>query len=588
MNDLPLRSGKRDDAGHGGRETLLTRLLRAATVAATKGLVFVDRHERETPISWADVYARGAAVAGGLRARGVRPRDTVAVVAPTGRAFFDAFFGVVLSGAVPVPLYPPMRVGRLDEYHARTAAMLTAARVRLVLAEQRTRRVLEDAVARVRPELGCVDVGEVAGPAVVHVADPGDLAMVQFSSGTVVDPKPVALTHANLLANVGAMRDRFVEAGADVSAHGVSWLPLYHDMGLIGCVFLALYHPGSLTLIPPELFVARPALWLRALSRTRASISAAPNFAYALCTERIRDEEMEGVDLGGWRVALNGAEPVSAVTLRRFAKRFAQWGLCPEALTPVYGLSEATLAVTFSDARTAFRAGRFDRDALAEKRVVPADDGVELVSVGRPLPGVEVAVPANAVGPVRVRGASVMAGYLHQPERTAATIVDGWLDTGDLGFLHDGELYISGRIRDVIILRGKNYAPYEIEQAVETISDASPGCAAAVSHRPEDGDEERLVVFVESRGAGLGLATRCREAILRAASVDPALVVVLAGGTLPRTSSGKIRRGETMRRWLDGTLIPWESLLPEALAGEWAPGALVHGQRAWASRAPSP
>jgi acyl-CoA synthetase (AMP-forming)/AMP-acid ligase II len=255
---------------------------------------------------------------------------------------------------------------------------------------------------------------------------------------------------------------------------------------------------------------------------------------------------------------------------------------------PVYGLSEATLAVTFSDGRTAFRSGRFDRDALAEKRVVPADDGVELVSVGRPLPGVEVAVPANAVGPVRVRGASVMAGYLHQPERTAAAIVDGWLDTGDLGFLHEGELYISGRVRDVIILRGRNYAPHEIEQALEAISDVSPGCAAAVSHRPEDGDEERLVVFVESRAADPGLATRCREAILRAAGVDPALVVLLAGGTLPRTSSGKIRRAETLRRWLDGTLIPPESLTPEALAGEWARGALVHGHHALASRAPDP
>src|SRR5262249_43054719 len=270
-------------------------------------------------------------------------------------------------------------------------------------------------LARARLELGCFAVGEVTGPAVIHATNPRDLAMVQFSSGTVVDPKPVALTHANLVANVSAMHERFVEAGADVSAHAVSWLPLYHDMGLIGSVFSALYHPGSLTLIPPELFVARPALWLRALSRKRVSFSAAPNFAYALCTDRIRDEEMAGVDLGGWRVAMNGSEPVSAVTLRRFAARFARWGLRPESLPPVYGLSEATLAVTFSDSRTRFRSIRFDRGALAERRVVPADDGVELVSVGRPLRGVEVDAPAATVGPVRVRGASVMAGYLHQP-----------------------------------------------------------------------------------------------------------------------------------------------------------------------------
>jgi acyl-CoA synthetase (AMP-forming)/AMP-acid ligase II len=548
--------------------------------------VFVDRHEHETFISWRDVYARAAAVAGGLRARGVSPGDTIAVVAPTGPAFFDAFFGASLAGAVPVPLYPPTRLGRLDEYHARTAAMLTVARVRLVVAEPRTSRALEDTVRRAQPELGCLDVDEITGPPVVHGARPSDIAMVQFSSGTVVDPKPVALTHANLLANVSAMRTRFIEAGADVSAHGVSWLPLYHDMGLIGCVFIALYHPGSLTLIPPELFVARPALWLRALSRTHANISAAPNFAYALCTDRVRDEEMEGVDLGDWRVALNGAEPVSAVTLRAFAARFARWGLRPEALMPVYGLSEATLAVTFSDGRTAFRTARFDRDALADKRVVPTGDGMEIVSVGRPVPGVEVAVPVDAVGPVRVRGASVMAGYLHQPERTAAAIVDGWLDTGDLGFLHDGELYISGRTRDVIILRGRNYAPHEIEQALDAVSGVSPACAAAVSHRPEDGDEERLVVFVESREPGPGLAARCREAILRAATIDPALVVVLGGGTLPRTSSGKIRRGEALRRWLDGSLVPPESLAPDRLAGEWAVGMVERGRHEVTSRAP--
>jgi acyl-CoA synthetase (AMP-forming)/AMP-acid ligase II len=572
-----------------GRETLQTRLERTAATAPDKGLVFVDRHEHETFISWADVFARGAAVAGGLRALGVGPGDTVAVVAPTGPAFFDAFFGASLAGAVPVPLYPPTRLGRLDEYQARTAAMLTAARVRLVVAEQRTRRALDDTVRRAQPELGCIDIGEITGPAVVHAARPGDIAMVQFSSGTVVDPKPVALTHANLFANVSAMRTRFIEAGADVSAHGVSWLPLYHDMGLIGSVFIALYHPGSLTLIPPELFVARPALWLRALSRTHANISAAPNFAYALCTDRVPDEEMEGVDLGDWRVALNGAEPVSAVTLRAFAARFARWGLRPEALMPVYGLSEATLAVTFSDGRTAFRTARVDRDALADKRVVPTEDGMEIVSVGRPLPGVEIAAAVDAVGPVRVRGASVMAGYLHQPERTAAAIVDGWLDTGDLGFLHDGELYISGRTRDVIILRGRNYAPHEIEQALDAVPDASPACAAAVGHRPEDGDEERLVVFVESREPGPGLAARCREAILRAATIDPALVVVLAGGTLPRTSSGKIRRGDALRRWLDGSLIPPESLAPELLAGEWATSVLERGrQHELASRAPSP
>jgi acyl-CoA synthetase (AMP-forming)/AMP-acid ligase II len=571
-------------------QTLLTCLERAAALGPAHGLVFVDREERETLTRWPEIHARAAEVAGGLRARGVCPGDTVAIVLPTAPAFFDAFFGAALAGAVPVPLYPPMRLGRLGEYHARTAAMITAARARLVLADARNRGILGEAVARARPDLGCLDVADVAGGPFVHAARPEDLAMVQFSSGTTVNPKPVALTHANVLANVRAIRDILFEAGNGLVEHGVSWLPLYHDMGLIGCAFLALYHPGSLTLIPPELFITRPALWLRAISRTGASVSPAPNFAYALCTERIRDEEMEGVDLSGWRFALNGAEPVSATTLRKFAAKFARWGLRPEALTPVYGLAEATLAVSFSDLRTPFRTARFDRDALADGRVVPAEDGVELVSVGRPLPGLELQVPRETVGPIRVKGPSIMAGYLHQPDHTRATIVDGWLDTGDLGFSHDGELYVYRRAKDVVIIRGRNYTPDEIEQALDTMPGALPGCAAAMSHRgedgAEDGEQERLIVFVEARRGEADLAERCREAVLGATGLDPALVVVLPFGALPRTSSGKIRRGETLKRWLDRTLTSTDKITPGMLAGDLAERMLAYWHGAPGSPGP--
>jgi acyl-CoA synthetase (AMP-forming)/AMP-acid ligase II len=555
-------------------QTLVAELERAAALAPAKGLVFLDREERERPARWLEVHARAAAVAGGLRARGVRAGDTVAIVLPTAPAFFEAFFGVLLAGAVPVPLYPPARLGRLAEYHARTAAMITAAGARLVLTDARIAPGLGETAERARPRPEAVDVSQVAGPAYVHAARPGDLALVQFSSGTTMDPKPVALSHANVLANVRAIHDVVRETGADIVEHGVSWLPLYHDMGLIGCAFLALHHPGSLTLIPPDLFVARPALWLRALSRTRAPVSAAPNFAYALCTERVRDDDMAGVDLGGWRLALNGAEPVSAATLRRFVARFARWGLRPEALTPVYGLAEATLAVTFSDWRRPFQTARVDRAALADGRVVPAEDGVELVSVGRPLAGIDVSASTGTVGPIRVRGPSVMTGYLHQPARTAATVVDGWLDTGDLGFLHDGELYVCGRAKDVVILRGRNHAPHEIEHAVGAVPGVWTGGVAAVSHRPEDGEDERLLVFAEARRPEPDLARRCREAVLGATGLDAGLVVLLAPGTLPRTSSGKIRRGETLARWLAGTLVDAEAIEPWMLAGALADGTL--------------
>jgi fatty-acyl-CoA synthase len=563
----------------GAPGTLVEALIRAAALGPHKGLDFLDSAERETRYSWVDIEARAAAVAGGLRAHGIRPGNTVAIAIPTAPVFFDAFFGVLLSGGVPVPLYPPVRLGRLNEYHDQTAAMIAAVRARLVLTDGRAWRILGEAVSRARPELGCVQIGDVGGPRLVYVPRPDQLALVQFSSGTTVDPKPVALTHAQVLANVRGIVTILLEAGADTVEHGVSWLPLYHDMGLIGCIFPALLHPGSLTLIPPELFVARPAVWFRALSRSRAMVSAAPNFAYALCVDRIRDAEMTGVDLSGWRFALTGAEPVSSATLRRFVDRFARWGLRPEALTPVYGLAEAALAVSFSEWRSPFRAVRLDRSALADARVVFAADGIDLVSVGRALPGIEIDAPASEVGPIRVRGPSVMAGYLYQPERTAATIVDGWLDTGDLGFLHDGELYVCGRAKDVVIIRGRNYAPHEVEQSVYEVSGVRPGCAAAVSHRPEDQEEEKLLLFVETRFEHPTLAARCREAVVCATGLDPGLVVLLAPGILPRTSSGKIRRAETLRRWLAGTLTAPDTVAPWMLAGQLAEGTLSHWSR---------
>ena len=547
--------------------------------ASGHGLVFLDKNEVESRYSWAEVRERAQRVAGGLAALGVREGDTVALVFPTGVEFFDAFFGVMYAGATPVPLYPPVRLGRLDEYHARTAAMVVASRASLVLAHERVWRLLGEVNLRAKPPLG-VHLLPSGAPMRLPAAH---LAMVQFSSGTTVDPKPVALSHQNVLANVSAIR-HFIRA-ITPSRHGVSWLPLYHDMGLIGCVFPALTEPGSLTLIPPELFIGRPALWLRAMSRYGACVSPAPNFAYGLAVDRIKDDEMEGVDLSAWALALNGAEPVSPGTLRRFIERFARWGLRPEAVTAVYGLAECSLGVTFADARTPFRTASFDREALAEGRAMVGASGpssVELVAVGRPLSGIELEVATDVVSPIRVRGPSVMTGYLHQPERTAATIdANGWLDTGDLGFLHDGELYVTGRTKDVLILNGRNHAPHDVEQALDAVVGVRTGCAAAVSRRAADADSDELVVFVEVYPDCLpDIAVRCRDAILVATRLLAADIVVLAPGTLPRTSSGKIRRAATLSAWVAGTLSAPRPVGAAMMLGELTRGTLAH----WRSR----
>ncbi|HSC20974.1 MAG TPA: AMP-binding protein, partial [Solirubrobacterales bacterium] len=490
--------------------------------------------------------------------------------------------------------------------HARTARMLVRVRARLVLADRRVQRILGVPVARARPPLGCRALGELpkAGPGYrmpgVAVRS-SDLALVQFSSGTTVEPKPVALSHRAILAQTEILQSLWPDT-ATVHHSAVSWLPLYHDMGLIGCVFPALARDATLTLIPPELFVARPALWLRAISRYRATVSPAPNFAYALCASRVPESELQGLDLSSWVTALDGAESVAPGVVRAFEARLAPYGLKPGVVTPVYGLSEAALAVTFPPLGRPLLARRFDREALArEGRAREAPQHAvarEIVSVGRPLPGFRLEVrsedgrplPAGRVGRIWVAGPSLMESYLDDPTATAEALQGGFLDTGDLGFLWEGELYLTGRAKDVVILRGRNHSPEEIERAVDGLPGARPGCAVAVSFLPEGGEGEVLALFVEARRGAtreerLALPEASRKAVLAASGLDMDLAVVLPPGTLPRTSSGKLRRAETLRLYLAGELKPPERVTPLRLAGAVARSRLAYARLSLAGRA---
>ncbi len=586
--------------------TLAHGLSRAARLVSSGevercGLRFLDRHERETFLDWAEIEARARRIAAQLRTLGVEKGERIVLIYPTGPEFFDAFFGAVLAGAVPVPLYPPVRLGRLDEYHQRTATMIELSGARLVLAHRRVRRILGQTITLARPAFGCRELadlppGELSLAGDGEVVSEDDLALVQFSSGTTVDPKPVALSHRAVMAQVHTLNGMWPRESA-LRHSGVSWLPLYHDMGLIGCIFPAMALPTDLTLLGPELFVAKPALWLRAISHYRATVSPAPNFAYGLCVAKIRDEEMEGVDLSCWRVALNGAEAVAPSVLRSFRDRFAQWGLRGEALTPVYGLSEASLAVTFSALAHPFTCRRFARLPLAEQGIAHHhEEGQELVSVGRPLPGFAVEIrdddgkplPARHTGRVWVRGPSLMDGYLDQPRATARALVDGWLDTGDLGFWFDEELYLTGRAKELIILRGRNYPPEMVERPLLGLAGLRTGCAVALSWLPEGADGEVLWIFVEtarnaSRTVIDELAQACRRAILQATGLVVDAVHLLAPGTLPRTSSGKMRRGETLRQFLADELQPPGSASPLHMVGALARSSLAFTKLRWSS-----
>jgi acyl-CoA synthetase (AMP-forming)/AMP-acid ligase II len=560
--------------------------LAATARSESEGLVFVDSAEREVSLPWADVYRRARHTAAGLARLGVREGDRVALLLPTSPGFMDAFFGALLAGAVPVPLYPPVRLGRMEEYHRATARMLQVTGASVVLTDSRVRLLLGPSVEKARPRLGCLTVDEVARVEEAHevAVRPEALGLIQFSSGSTVDPKPVALTHGALMAQVAALEVAMpLPPGAP--RVGVSWLPLYHDMGLIGCLLSALHYPGKLVLIPPEVFLARPALWLRALSRHRGYISPAPNFAYGLCLKRVKDSELEGADLSSWRHALNGAEPVSADTLRRFAQRFERWGFSARALRPVYGLSEASLAVTFPPEGRGPRALGVDPAVLAREARV--EEGPrELVSVGAPVAGFEVEVrdalgtvlPERRVGRVYARGPSLMSGYFGDAEATARALsADGWLDTGDLGFLADGELYLTGRAKDVVIIRGANHAPQAFEEPLQAVEGVRTGCAVALGFTPEDGADEALLILAERAGpdAGAEVEERIRAAVVEATGVRPHTVRLLEPGTLPRTSSGKLRRAEALRRYLAGELTAPKKVGVVGMAVEMAKSALA-------------
>jgi acyl-CoA synthetase (AMP-forming)/AMP-acid ligase II len=564
--------------------------LLARAEAHPSGVTFVDLREREIQLTWAEVASRARRAAASLQARGIAPGDRVALVLRTGPFFLDAFFGALLAGAVPVPLYPPVRLGRIPEYLAATARAVEASGAKLILAEATVRRLLGEVVERARPELGCQTVDGLAeGQAELAVAvAPTDLALVQFSSGSTVDPKPVALTHANLVSQTASLMAVLRPTPED---RLVSWLPLYHDMGLIGCLLGAASYPGPIVLLAPEHFLARPALWLRALARHRGTISAAPSFAYAYAADRVRDADLEplgdGRGLAPWRIALNGAEPISAEAQRRFTARFARFGFDGRALTPVYGLSEAALAVTFSPTTAPWRSRKVDPRALASHGVVE-DGRREVVSVGAPVPGVEIEVRGELgqtlgerrLGHIFVRGASVMQGYLGQPEATGRTLRGGWLDTGDLGFVDRGELYVHGRAKDVVIIRGANHAPSELEAALDAVHGVRPGCAVALGFEPA-GEGEELLILAERAGTPLDdgvVEVAARQAVLERAGVRPHTVVMLAPGTLPRTSSGKMRRREALRRFLAGELEPPRDVTVLTLANAVARSTLAYAR----------
>jgi fatty-acyl-CoA synthase len=539
------------------------------------GARFVSASEQDEFYTYREVLRRARASAAFLQSRGLQPGDHVAVILPTGIEFFDAFLGTQLAGAVPTALYPPFRLGKLDEYFTRLRRMLTRVGARFLITEKRIKRLIGEGVVDVPSLQTVIEAGdlcsETAQAAPVSV-NPDSPAFFQFSSGSTSDPKAVVVSHRNLVCNLAMMKQALVYRDeSEIENGAVCWLPLYHDMGLVGCLYLGLYYPATITYLGPDAFLGRPALWLRTISRFQAAISPAPNFAYAYCTNKIRDDELDGVDLSRWRAALNGAEPIDPAGVRAFTERFARWGFPPEAITPVYGLAEAGLGVSFTGLDGPPLVAEFDRDLLATEARAVRGQGRQLVSVGRPLPGIAVEVrnpgenvlPEGAVGRILIKGPSVTSGYFDDPDATAGAIRDGWLDTGDLGFFFEGQLYIAGRVKDLIIIRGRNFAPQEVEDLLLGVPGLRAGCAVALGGFVE-GQGEQLIILAEwdarNRRNAEEVVSEMLSRVRAGLALSPHHVELLPPGTLPRTSSGKLRRSEALRQFVAGELVPPEKV----------------------------
>jgi len=541
----------------------------AAASQTDQGFVFIaDGGEMRR--SFAELRQEALGVAHALAARGLRPGDLVALVISDAEPFLTALFGVSLAGLIPASLYPPTTMSDLPRYAAQTAGILRSARARALVTTAALLPSLEGLRSEC-PDLELIVARETLDAPPVEatarvVLD--DLAFVQFTSGSTSVPKGVALTHRSLASNIEAING---PGGIDVRPDdsGMSWLPLYHDMGLVGMTLGALYSGRSTVLLPPQAFVKRPVTWLRAISQYGSTVSFAPNFAYDLCVRRVKDRDLDGLDLSRWRIAGCGAEPIHAPTLEAFAEKFAAVGFKATSFLPSYGLAEHVLAATFPPRGRAPRIESLDAADLTQRRVarrVPdsvTTPRVTIVSCGMALPGHRIRIvsddgrelPEREVGEIALAGPSVMLGYYKEPALTAQTLSGEWLRTGDLGYLANGELFVCGRAKDVIIVNGRKYHPQDLEWGVDDVAGVRRGRVVAFG-LPQAGGPDRVAIVAEPSGTVsaevLVESIRRRIGDLCGLYVDE--VVLVPSGAIGRTTSGKVQRAATKARYERGDL----------------------------------
>ncbi|MDP9866786.1 MULTISPECIES: fatty acyl-AMP ligase [Streptosporangium] len=537
----------------------------------------------ETRLTFAEIDERAGATGAWLAGRRMTDQ-TALLLYPAGLEFLTAFLGCLYSRVIAVPSPLPQTDPRALE---RAEGIIKDADVRMVLTDSANQAMLTRWLRDVGLDgtVECVATDALSPPGAgawtMPETGPDTLAYMQYTSGSTSEPRGVMLTHANLLHNE---EEIWRAIGSPEEGVGVGWLPHYHDMGLIGMLLQPLYAGGDLYFASPIAFVMRPALWMEMISRYRAGYTVAPNFAYEWCAARVTDGQLAGLDLSSLRFALNGAEPVRTGTLRAMADRFGAAGFSEKAWAPAYGMAEATLVVTATPLGHGPLIRRFDPGALERHRAVPARDGVELVGCGRPIsmtvrivdPGTRAVLPEGRVAEIWVRGGSVARGYWQRAEAShdafGGHTADGdgpFLRTGDLGFLLDGELYVTGRIKDVVIVNGRNLYPQDLEEAARR---AHPSLGAAAAFGIEAAGEHVVLVQEVRRqrldGAGAEeVARRVQGELARAFGLPSMSVVLVERGGVGKTTSGKIQRSRTRDLLLTGTLPVVHAELTPAVAG---------------------
>ncbi len=554
--------------------TVVEALRRIRTVE-NHGCTFLDNANKPTFFSHAALYRAAEVRAQALLGLGLTRGDRVAMVLSQPQDFVITFLGALLAGVVPVPMFPPLSFGKLDAYAESAVSILEVAGARIIVTDKALSSVLWQVVPKVSTLKDLVvveslDAGKKATGELPEITA-ADLAFLQFTSGSTSAPKGVMVTHKSLVANCWAIATEGMglEVGSDVA---ISWLPLYHDMGLIGFVITPLMKGVDVVFIPTLSFVKRPSIWLQTLHDFKGTVTFGPNFAFALATKRASEKDLATWDLSSVRIIGSGAEPINANVMFEFVERFAQCGLKPGVPMPAYGMAEATLAMSFAavgedlpvlllDAETFRREGRV---------VTPDDDALSLafVSCGKPFSKHGICVidaEGNVLGEDRegelvFSGPSLTDGYWKNPEATAEvfrTIVGGgdtiWLRTGDLGFVHDGNVFITGRSKDLIILNGRNHHPQTIEWSVAEIDGVRKGNVVAFS-RPGKESEELVVVAETRADPPADLKETIIAAVADRLSLKVTDVVLLGAGQLPKTSSGKLQRRKTREQYLAGEL----------------------------------